>query len=489
MRIKRLTLIGIAFLILSLIMQIGLFVSSRIGAPKDSPVVVMYGFDEQLFPYTSFGNAVRSSGFDYVILNKNLSKSLAIEEEISLPKGYRSREIVYLVQGEDATSALKLFDSDEDTLGFILLNPVFENNFSMEGMGVDYPTHDVAIFAGNEATNSDARAMYERLSSEDTLYGVKYETGGVFSSECFSNPQDNRFISISSLNYSTGNSMVTSPVFQIELANYLASNYGDGSNIGSAGIVWWYAIYVFSTLLFLSGMILVVAQILPLRFRTKSDINNKLRVASVITIGVVALLLVVGVILLMYIPKLVDMRFVAVAITPVILILCMALLRFVYVFKHREVKADDKNPSWYTWMISGSLVIVPFMIFIDTFGIENFKVGGITLLVIILAVAIDFVSVLILASADNITRLLGEGGCSYFGRISFVGFTAVPSLVALIVGAFNHIENGVFIGLFGLISVIVPYIFSMAIKKRTLTTLQVATVHSLLYLIILFLVA
>lgn len=489
MRVKKVTLVGIVILVLSLVMQIGLFVSSRIGVREDSPVLVMYGFDDKLFPHTSFGNSVRAAGFDYVILNKNLSKSLEIEEDISLPRGYRSRDIVYLTYGSDSTSALKLFDADEDTLGFILVNPEFETNFSMEGMSSTYPVHDVAIFNGSEASDKDARLMYERLSGEDTLYGVKYETGGIFSSECYSNPMDNRFISLSSFNYSSVNAMMTSPVFQIELANYLVSNYGDTTDVGTGSIVFWYSIYVFSSILFISGLLLVVTQLPVIKFKTNPNRSNGLRTASLITIGVVTLALVVGVILLIYIPKFSSIRLLCVSLTPLVIIIVMALLRFVYVLKNSEVKASIKAPAWYIWFLSASLILVAFMLFINTWGIENFKVNGIYLLVILFAVVLDFASVLVLAAADNISRLVGDGGCSYYGRLLFALFTAIPPIVALIVGSFEKITDNLLIGFFGIAAAVIPYAFSVVVKKRSLSTLQVSIVHSLLYLIILFLVA
>lgn len=489
MKLKRFTLIGIIILILSLVLQAGLLISSSLGASKDSPVLVMYGFDENLFPHTSFGNAVRAAGFDYVVLNKNLSKSLEIEEEVSLPQGYRSREVVYFVQGKDATSAMKIFEDDEDTLGFILLNPVFETNFSMEGMSVSHPAHDVAIFTGNEESVNDSRIMYERLSGEDTLYGVKYETGGAFSSECYSNPSDNRFISIAGINYSSSNAMLSSPVFQIELANYLASNYGDGSRIGSTGIVVWHTLYVFSALLFIASLFAIVSQLQPLRFRDKPDKNNKLRTASLIVIAIVTLILVVGVILALYVPRVEEFRSLIIGLMPVVSILCMALLRFIFVFKHSEVKADDKVSKLFSWFVSAFLVLIPFMLLLNQFGFANFTSEGIKIAIIFAAFVFDFVSILVLAAADNITRLLGEGGCSYYGRLIFVGFTLIPAIAALAIGGFGGIENGTAIGVFGILIAVVPYILSKIIKNRSMSTLQVATVHSLLYLIFLFLMS
>lgn len=489
MRLKRFAVIGIAILIISFLIQMGLLISSHTGVSDDSPVLVMYGFDEDRFPHTSFGNAVHSAGFDYVIQNKNLVKSLEIEEEISMPKGYRSRDIVFLVTGENATSALKLFDSDEDTLGFILLNPEFETNFSMEGMCATFPTHDIAIFAGNDSSVNDSKIMYERLSGEDTLYGVKYETGGFFSSECYSNPLDSRFISIAALDYSSNTMMISSPVFQIELANYLASNYGDGSKIGTTSIVVWYSLFVFSALLFVSGLILVVAQVQPLLFRVKNSSKTRLELISLIVSGVVTLLSVVAIILMTLVSDYTSYIDMGIVLIPVVLNLFMAITRIAYVIKKRDSAISSKIPSWYIWMISFGIISAFLMISLNVFGFTSFKTSAYKLIVVLIAAVFDYFSILVLTMADNTSKLLGEGGCAIFGNKLFLLLEVVPSVVLFVMSLCMSIQNGVLWSIAGLVSVIIPYVFCQIIKKRTLLSAQIAATHTILYLIILFLVA
>lgn len=489
MRLKRFTLIGIVILIISLLIQLGLFVSSKTGVSKDSPVLVMYGFDEEFFPHTSFGNAVHKAGFDYILLSKDLKKSFDIEEEISLPKGYRSRNIVYMVNGESSTSALKLFDTDEDTLGYVLVNPVFETNFSMEGMSSTSPSHDVAIFNGMKDCLKDSKIIYERLSGEDTLYGIRYMSGGVFSSECYSNPIDTRYFSMAGIDYASTNLMLASPVFQIELSNYLSSNYMNQAKTNSSSIVIWYVLEVFSFFFFISGLLLTMAQLNVLKYKMKDEISKAMDTVSIVVVGIVSLLLVVIVMILANIPKAYSVLWMTLCLMPAILILVMAIIRAGYVLKNSNVRVDDKIPSWFKWLLGMAIVLFVFILSLNVYGITAFDSSVLSLLLIVLVVALDFVSVLVLASADTISRLKREGGCSYFGNLLFPLYTVVPSIVALIVCLILKIDSGVQYSIFGLLCAVVPYVSGSIIKRRTTIAIEVSAIHAILYLIILLLVA
>ena len=116
MRFKGVTLFGIILMVLSIAMQIGLFAFTYSGTKDDSPVLVMYVDDDGKIPHSIFRMAMGRAGFNVVTVHKDLSTANEVGEEMSLPKGYRSQQTVILAQGKNATSALKLFDADEDTI-------------------------------------------------------------------------------------------------------------------------------------------------------------------------------------------------------------------------------------------------------------------------------------------------------------------------------------------------------------------------------------
>lgn len=489
MRLKPFTKIGIIVLVLSILIQAGLFIASKTGVSDDSPVLVMYGFNEEFFPHTSFGKAVHSADFDYAIVDRNLSKVLEVGDEISVPAEYKTRNVVVFVNGNDSTSALKLFDSKDRTLGFILLNPSFETNFSMEGMSNKNPVHDVAIFNSNVGALKDSQIFYERLSGEDTLYGIKYETGGVFSSECYSNPSGNRIISVSGIDYASDSLLLASPIFQIELANYLVSNYGESDDSVNAGIVLWHSLNVFSILLFIAGIILVFAQLNVIKFKVKDDVKQGLYNATLIVTGIVTIALVIITVVLSNIPKSYSSYLFGISCYPILLIVTMAMMRAVFVLKNNRVRVDDKIPAWFKWIMSLSLVVFVVILAINVMGIEAFTTSGVRLIIIIVAFVVDFFSILLLCSADNISRLMAQGGCSYYGKLVFPLLTMIPSVIAIVVFAVSHNVEGVLYAVLGLIGAFIPYIGSVIVKRRMLSELQVATVHSILYLTILILVA
>ena len=100
MRLKGTTIVGLIIMLASVIMGVFLFSFSFRNKNADAPVLVLYGANEGRFPDTSFRVALKSAGIDHVVLSKNLKKSEEIGEEMSLPQGYRSKNVIILAQGK-----------------------------------------------------------------------------------------------------------------------------------------------------------------------------------------------------------------------------------------------------------------------------------------------------------------------------------------------------------------------------------------------------
>lgn len=485
MKIRGVTLLGIILMILALIAQIGLFGYSYSGYEKDSPVLVMYGNSDSRFTATMFRMAMGRAGFQTLILDKDLVKAQTIGEEISLPRGYRSQSIVILAQGEAATSSLKLFDTDEDTLGFVLVNPKFETNYSMEGMGSSFPTHDVAIFTDDAAEKSDSKIMYERLSGEDTLFGITSKTGGMFSSEVYMNPLGNRYLSVSSLGSGDGTLFYISPSFQIELADYLASNYSTGREPAKA-IIGWYMIFIMSIALFISGLFMFLSKIPVVRFRMVAENKDKVDLVTKVVILTAAVMTAVGLIVLTVIGNKEDYIFKILSVFPCSMIALMALIRVPFLIKNFKVKRPHKTIPLAA-ILTFAILAFALLVTNNAWGMTGLFDSTSKIIVAVFIFVLDFASIMIVARCDSISRIKGFGGCSYFGTYMMVLFTMIPSVIMFMVCALLGKNDIAVLSIGGFFYAFLPFISALPVKRHANVVRFTATVHAGIYLILLIL--
>lgn len=486
MKLKGVTLLGIILMVLALLLQIGLYGFSYTGYEKDAPVLVMYGTEDSKFPNTIFRMAMGRAGFQTLILDKDLEKSLSIGEEISLPRGYRSQSIVILAQGSAATSSLKLFDTDEDTLGFVLVNPEFETNYSMEGMSTEFPTHNVAIFTDNSDPKSDSKIMYERLSGEDTLFGITSRPGGVTSSEVYMNPKGNRYLSVSSVDKGDGALFYMSPSFQIELADYLCANYMTDTNSPSKAIIAWYVILIMSAALFISGLFLFLSKIPVVRYKMVTDNKDKIDTFTTIVIVSLAAIAACVFIVLLILGGKSDLILMGVGYLPCVMIALMGLIRLPFLIKNIDIKRPHKAMS-VAYILTIAILVFFLMLANNTIGIRNAITSNLRILFSLLAAVIDLAGILIVARCDGVSRIKGLGGCSYYGKYIMVIFTLVPSAVLFFAGVLVSNSIATALGLMGFACAAIPFLASLPVKRHSNSTTLTAVTHAGIYLILLIL--
>lgn len=485
MKLRGVTLLGIILMIFALLLQIGLLGFSYTGYEKVSPVLVMYGTSESRFPATMFRMAMGRAGFQTLILNKDLVKAQSIGEEISLPRGYRSQSIVILSQGEGATSSLKLFDADEDTLGFVLVNPKFETNYSMEGMSSEFPTHNVAIFTDDNAQKSDAKIMYERLSGEDTLFGITSKTGGTFSSEVYMNPEGNRYLSVSAFNKGDGMLFYLSPAFQIELADYLASNYGTGKEPAKA-IIGWYVTLIMSAALFVAGLFMFLSKIPVVRFRMVAEDKDKIDIVTKVIVLVAAVMTTVGLVVLTVMGDKIGYITKILGVFPCAMLALMALIRIPYLAKNFKVKRPHKTMSLAA-ILAVSILLFAILLANNSIGMTGVFDSSFKIIASVLVFVVDFASIMIVARCDSISRIKGFGGCSYFGTYMMVLFTMIPSVMLFLISALLG-KNGVaMISIVGILCALLPFISALPVKRHANAVRFTSLVHAGVYLIVLLL--
>ncbi|MCR5618191.1 MAG: hypothetical protein K6F83_07885 [Clostridiales bacterium] len=486
MKFRGVTLLGIILMVFALLIQLGLYGYSYTGYEDDSPVLVMYGLSGGHFTNTTFRMAMGRAGFQTLVLNKDLVKAQSIGEEISLPRGYRSQSIVILAQGEGATSSLKLFDADEDTLGFVLVEPEFETNFSMEGMSSDFPTHNVAIFTGDRSGKSDAKIMYERLSGEDTLYGITSKTGGLMSSEIFMNPKGNRYLSIAAVDPVEGSLFYGSPAFQIELANYLATNYQEDYSSPVKAIIGWYILFILSIAFFIAGLFMFLVKIPIVRYRMEGENKDKTDSVTKIILLSVAVLVTLLLVVLEVLGNKEAVISMVLGFFPLLMLLIMTGVRLPYLVKNFKVKRPHKS-KFVALILMALILSFVVMLANNTIGIINSVNNMYMVLIFILAMLFDFASIMIVSRCDSVSRIKGFGGCSYFGTYTMFLLTLLPSVMLFFASALLG-KNGIAVRSFGgFLCAAMPFISSLPIKRHANAIKVTSTVHAIIYFILLLL--
>ena len=155
--------ISLIMMAVSLITLIILCLVPGAGKSTKNPVLAIYG-DQGNFPSLSFTNTMHAAGFEYELLNYGND----------LPD---ASDIVVVGVGEDAAYVINEYKNDPHVIGFVLICPEYNEDF-LTGLSSLDPVCDVAIFAGrdnadNVAGMKDARRIYERISGDDTLFGIQ----------------------------------------------------------------------------------------------------------------------------------------------------------------------------------------------------------------------------------------------------------------------------------------------------------------------------
>ena len=137
-------------LLLSLIMAISLFVLYGIsfkGSGSGNKTLLIYS-DGTGIPEVSLRNCLAAAGFGYEIIEPG-SKSGKSGNVYELPSGYSNDRVVICAIGSDAFKVMNdiLNSRAGNVEGFVLINPDYPGNASLEGYTGDYPAVPCAIFA------------------------------------------------------------------------------------------------------------------------------------------------------------------------------------------------------------------------------------------------------------------------------------------------------------------------------------------------------
>lgn len=491
--------IGAALTVISLLIMVFLYAFSfsvKNNSSSDTAVLIYGTSSEETLPYTTLRNMIGSIGADYSIINEDYIDSdddVVSDKENVIPDEFSDYDaVVVIAVGESAIPVMKDFSGNSLVKGFVLVNPIFDGNSDLTGLGDSFPIEPVAVFSSVDKASSvselsDSELLYERLSGEDTVYGSRTGSSSVFASSIQIDPFGNRFFYQSNGIFSEKSaSLMFSPIFQSNLANYLSATYPDSFvEFSQTRITGWYVWFVLSIFLFISGLCLVMAFIPVTGSRINTDDNNGSDKLASFTCAIISILSVITVIVMSLISSVKVFIGPFLLFLPAIYILLYAIFRVRFYLKNYKLYHKRKYNTSIVVALSGAITVALICVFANLFGLFVFPMGSVNVLMALAVMFIDFISVFFLTRCDRLSREMGRGGCSYFGNKLMFVLTLVPGGITMMYGLLFGMKFVIVAGLVGFISAGLPFTAAYPIKKHTDSSVACAFVHAFALLLLL----
>lgn len=434
--------------------------------------LVLFYCDKRFFPYVSMSNALSSAGFDFDVIEVKESTDSSVSGSYSIPAEYKGKETVVVSFGKDAFKIMDaiLKSGNEDVIGYCLINPDYPGNAALEGYGRDYPKGPVAIFTGGENTVENGEAtgapmLYEKLSGADTLYGVPAVSGMLVKSRVYITPDQNRYMSISSL--SLGQHVIRySPLFEIEFARYLGVTYGSG--ISDLRATAWFSLAPFTAFAALCFFALFVF-LIPVRDSDKGskELKGRDSLGGIIFFGLSAWI-GLTICVMTFIPDVAGYARYAAVMTPAALTAMMALMRLPFLLSGKTQFKRDKLQK-NTILLSLAMAVCEIALvtgivttFTDISGIDQ---GTTKLAAALIVFVVSSLSAFVLARADRKSRFAGEGPASYFGDPIYFIETIIPPAAFLVISIMGANGFGICYASMALACALIPFAAAVTIKR------------------------
>ncbi len=477
--LKRLPTAFISFVImmLMLLMMFILVLVPNAGKNPKNPVLAIYGLEGN-YPSLSLRNTLHAAGFEYVVLKYG--------EE--LPTG---NTVVVMGVGPKALSVLEDHRDSGNVAGFILVCPEADERY-LAGITGNDPSCDIAIFAGkdnstNVASMGAARAIYERISGDDTLFGISIKRGGLFASKVFVNTSQNRTLSLSCFNVSDPSKLFFSPLFQNELAGYLSVTYIDEATRETSfgRINSWFVLSMIAIFLEIIGILMYLST----RKVSETGFDSKKAPVSRWVFGViggVSVAVAIGIIASTFIGMLHDSMIVILSILPAVFMICLFVINFSWITtKDGKIVPGKKTliPSVMLAVIIGLFAVLAFDLVTDL-SIHKIGDAGLASGLLILLLISDAVLSTGLIYASRKSSASGQGAKNCFGNRLIILLMFIPSVCAFLFGLIPGNSYVFYAGLSGIAATGIPYLAVMPLVKHTDRSLIPGVLHALVYVLV-----
>ncbi len=473
------SLISLGLIAVSLIIMLILCLVPGAAKNSKNPVLVIIGVESNNLPSLALKNTLHAAGFEYEVQDYGHD----------LPN---YGNIVVVGVGEQALSVVNEYKDNENVSGFILICPTLNEEY-MTGLTSGNPSCDIAIFAGRDnsktpAEMGDARLIYERLSGDDTIFGIPIQRGGLFASKVYVDNGQNRMLSLSAFPVRDPAKLFFSPLFQNELAGYLSVTYIDEATretsfgrINSWFVLSWISIAlgVISLLLFLSNLGL-------------SATGNDVKKAPISKwvfglIGGISIALALIIVASSFLDMLESSILMILALIPELFMLCLFIINFSWITT-KDGKFVPKKAGMiqavFLAVIIGLFVMYTLSLTTDL-RVHKITDPGISSGLLTLLLIFDVVLSTGLIYASRKSSTAGQGAKNCFGNRLIIGLMFIPCAAALIFGMFPLNSHIFYSGLAGLCATGIPYLAVMPLVKHTDRSLIPGVLHGIIYVLVL----
>ena len=458
---------------LSLVMAITLFVLYGLSfkGTKDLDKTLIIYSDGSVIPEVSFRNSLAAAGFDFVIVDPD-KRSSKPDFVYQLPEGYSNDEVVVCAIGSDAFNVMHdlLSSNNSNIEGYILINPDYPGNASLEGYTSDYPALPCAIFGFNNNAHSSselsgAQMIFEKISGVDTMFGHPTRRGKIFPSEVYISPNQMRYLSLSSAKLGT-NGLLASSMFQSELAQYLGTTFGNGYS--SSRITVWNVVLVFAVFMAVASLAFFLFMI-PVSVPDKGEraLKGRDSLGAIIFLGLSGWIALCGAVTT-FIPQ---ARFLAsyVALYSPILIIALMAMAQIKLLASRKVTYTRKDYGPKILIASGLVGVVEIIIIISITliltNVEKTFTNTTNLIIALVVFIVMSISAVGLIFADKKSRFSGQGSTAYFASPMYFFEALMPPVVLLVLGLINDDFGLIASSLGGCALGILPFVCATPIKR------------------------
>ena len=441
-----------------------------LGTKELNKTLLIYSDGSKIYE-VSLRNSLAAAGFNYAIIEPE-EKADDPDFKYELPHEFKKEDVVVCAIG---TKAFKVMDDllssgSENIEGYVLINPDYPGNVSLEGYTSDNPTVPCAIFGPDNGAKtstelSGSQMIFEKISGVDTMYGHPTTRGRIFSSKVFVSPNQMRYLSLSSTDFGTELLMV-SPSFQNELAQYLGTTFGKGYS--PARVTVW--TLVLSAAIFLSAASLALFLFLiPVAVpeKAKRELKGRNSLGAIIFLGLSGWLALCGVIM-DFIPQTSAYTKYVAMYSPVLLIALMALaqLKLLISNKFKYTRKDDGMPIFLASILTAAVEIMIVLGTALNLSRAELEIKDTTNLINALVIfVIMSLSAVALILSDKKSRASGQGRSAYFASPIYFIEVLFPAAALLVFAVIRG--NGMLMdsALTGIGLSIVPVVCAIPIKR------------------------
>ena len=458
---------------LSFVMAVLLFVlyALSFSGSKDASKTLLIYSDGTGISEVSLRNSLASAGFGFEIIEPD-KRSSKPEYVYELPDGYSKRKVVVCAVGINAFKVMDdLLNSGKDNIeGYILIDPEYPGNVSLEGYNSDYPSVPCAVFGfdSNAKTATDlngSQMIFEKISGVDTLYGHPARRGKIFSSKVYVSQNQMRYLSLSQ---SKGGLTVllSSPSFQSEIAQYIGTTFGTGYS--SSRILWWTAGVMF--LLFMSVALLALFLFMvPVSVPDKGarELKGRNSLGAIIFLGLSGWIALCGAVMT-FIPQTGFLTVYVALYSPVALIAMMAFAQ-IRLLLSNKVKYNRKDYGFTIFLVSVITGVIELMILVaaslNLTNVEDTLKNDANPVAALIVFVLMSLSAAALILSDKKSRFSGQGASAYFGSATYFFEVLIPPVVMLIMGLIQENVELIRASAAGIALGIIPFGCVMPIKR------------------------